>query len=122
MAAALEGLKILVVEDEYLIAMDVVEMIEALGAEVVGPANRLQAARELARAEALDGGILDVRLGGDLVFPLADDLISRGVPIVLATGQDMDTLPELYKGLPQLRKPYDDTVLKRLASSVFARS
>lgn len=51
------------VEDEYLIAMDMVEMIEALGAEVVGPANRLQAARELARAEALDGGILEVRLG-----------------------------------------------------------
>ena len=120
MAEALAGLRILVVEDEYLIATDVAEIIEALGAEVIGPASRLEAARELARAEILDGGILDVRLGGELVFPLADDLLARGVPLILATGQD--TVPEDYKGVPQLRKPYEDVLLKRLASSVFGKS
>lgn len=82
----LKGLRILVVEDEYLVATDIVEAIETLGGEVVGPCPDLDAARRLLREELLDGAVVDLNLKGELGEPLARQIADRGVPILYYTG------------------------------------
>jgi len=78
--------RILVVEDEAMIAMLVEDMVLDFGSEVVGPAARMEEALRLASHANLDAAILDVNVGGAVVFPVADVLRGRGVPIIFATG------------------------------------
>ena len=82
----LAGKRILLVEDEVLIAEMVVDMLEALGATVIGPATCLETGLSLAGSEDIDAAVLDVNLRGKRIDPIADLLISRGVPVVFATG------------------------------------
>ncbi|WP_119458706.1 response regulator [Rhodospirillaceae bacterium SYSU D60014] len=121
MAQGLDGLRILVVEDEYFVALEVKEIVRELGAEVVGPIGRLEPARDVARRETFDGAILDVKLDGEVIYPLADELLVRGVPLILTTGYDAASLPETYRRLPQLRKPLENQALQRMAESTFRR-
>jgi len=121
MADDLSGLRILVVEDDFLIAMDIKEAIERLGGHVVGPIGRLEQAQALARREVFDAAILDVKLDGDVTFSLAEELLMRGVPIALATGYDLASLPEKFRHVPHLRKPFHDTDVRRLAVMSFRR-
>jgi CheY-like chemotaxis protein len=121
MAEDLSGLRILVVEDDFLIAMDIKEVVERLGGHVVGPIGRLQQAQDLARREVFDAAILDVKLDGDVTFPLAEELLMRGVPIVLATGYDLVSLPAKFQGVPHLRKPFHDRDVRQLAVTYFRR-
>jgi CheY-like chemotaxis protein len=121
MADDLSGLRILVVEDDFLIAMDIKEAIERLGGHVVGPIGRLEQAHALARREVFDAAILDVKLDGDVTFPLAEELLMRGVPIALATGYDLASLPEKFHHVPHLRKPFHDADVRRLAVMSFRR-
>lgn len=98
--------RILVVEDEYLLAMDLEERLAEAGAIVVGPAPRVTAALALIEQTAsLDGAVLDVNLGGELVFPVADELMAKGIPFLLATGYSGDEIPERYALIPRLTKP-----------------
>jgi two-component SAPR family response regulator len=120
MADDLSGLRVLVVEDDFLIAMDIKGAIERLGGHVIGPIGRLEQAQDLARREVFDAAILDVKLDGEVTFPLAEELLTRGVPIVLATGYDVASLPENFQRVPHLRKPFHDTDLRRLAG-MFSR-
>ncbi|WP_372621649.1 HWE histidine kinase domain-containing protein [Falsiroseomonas sp.] len=104
--AFLRGLRILVAEDEPLIATDAAETLRALGCEVVGPASTLPQALALAEGGGhLDAAVLDVNLGGQPSFPLATLLAGRGVPVVFATGYS--ELPEGSggAGAAVLRKP-----------------
>ena len=121
MADDLSGLRVLVVEDDFLIAMDIKGAIERLGGHVVGPIGRLEQAQDLARREVFDAAILDVKLDGEVTFPLAEELLTRGVPIALATGYDVASLPENFQGVPLLRKPFHDTDVRRLARMFFRR-
>jgi DNA-binding response OmpR family regulator len=77
---SLEGLKVLVVEDEMMVSMLIEDMLTDLGCKVVGPASRLDEAMELARDAELDCAVLDVNLGGQPIFPLADLLREKGAP------------------------------------------
>src|SRR5262249_477527 len=79
---------VLVVEDDYLVAMDIVRALERAGAEVIGPAPAVEAALDALEQTAPDGAILDINLGGEMAFPVADALLARGVPFVFATGYD----------------------------------
>jgi len=83
----LEGKKIMVVEDEALLALDLAMTMEDLGAAVVGPCYRLGAALDLVQKMKVDGAILDVDLNGETVFPLARFLEEQGVPFVFHTGR-----------------------------------
>lgn len=87
-AGSLAERRVLVVEDEPLVAMDVEQILRGFGCEVIGPAATLAAALQLAEAEAskLDAAVLDVNLGGQAAFPIADLLVKHGVPVVFATG------------------------------------
>lgn len=118
---SLKGAKILLVEDEYFIAFDLQMMLRALGAEVVGPVSRLQPARELAKSERLDGAVLDVKLDGETSFPLAEELLDRGVPILFTTGFDRTVFPERLKHAPCVPKPVNSAALQRLALNSFGK-
>lgn len=101
------GRRVLVVEDEVMIAMMVEDMLADLGCEVVGPAHTLAAALELARGDArIDAALLDVNLGGQPAFPIADALRARDVPIIFCTGYGQTGLRDVDRGGPVLQKPY----------------
>ena len=112
----LSGRRVLVVEDEWVIAHDIEQAFRKRGAEVAGPVPSVDRARALLAAEAdLDGAVLDVNLGGQMVYPLADALAQSGVPFVFATGYGAESIPERYAHVPRCYKPIDaDTVARAL--------
>jgi len=82
----LKGKRILVVEDEALIAVMVEDMLTEMGSVVVGPAATIEQALSLARAQEIDGAVLDVNVRGERIDPVAEALAERGVPMLFATG------------------------------------
>ena len=117
-AGALQGLHVLVVEDEYLLAQELCRGLASEGARVMGPAPRLDAALDLLeRGPPPSLAILDVSLQGQMVWPLADALAGRGIPFVLVTGYDADAIPEAYAGVPRCGKPVDLARLVRVLLS-----
>ena len=115
----LADLRILVVEDEVLIALEIEERLKGLGCEIVGPVGRLERALELARSTALDGAVLDVNVKGGLVYPVAEELLARQVPVIFSTGYAPDTLPPVFRSLPCLRKPFGTGQLEDVAQEAF---
>ncbi len=107
----LSGLKILVVEDEPLLAMALEDTLIDFGCAVVGPAHSLSCGLQLVEHHAIDGAILDVNLAGEKVFPLADLLVQRCVPFVYVTGYGTAVLRERDDGCPVLQKPCDPQAL-----------
>jgi ActR/RegA family two-component response regulator len=114
----LAGKRLLVVEDDYMIAVDLARGLEAAGAEVVGPASTVQDALTLVGSERLDGAVRDINLGGDRAYPVADALTARQVPFVFATGYDEVNIPVQYADKPRCEKPVDTGRLMRLLASV----
>lgn len=103
---ALGGRTLLLAEDDYWIAQDMVGQLEAAGAEVIGPVASVKAAIELIdRTEHIDGAILDVNLQGVLAWPIADVLLQRGVRFVFASGYDGSIIPAHYPGVARFQKP-----------------
>jgi len=103
----LVGRRILVVEDEMMIAMLVEDMLSELGCSVVGPAHALDTALSLAQSEdGLDAALLDVNLGGQPVFAVADALRAKGVPAIFSTGYGDAGLRDVDRGSPVLQKPF----------------
>ena len=102
----LDRCRILLVEDEYLLADELATELTDRGATVLGPVPNVAAALALiAGDEPVNGAILDVNLGGELAFPVADVLLKRGVPVILTTGYDAAALPERFRHLPRCEKP-----------------
>ena len=102
----LSGKNILIVEDEAILALDLTFVMEDMGASVIGPCHRLRRALEVLGQEQIDGAILDVDLAGEAVFPLADGLALRHVPIVFHTGRNNSSeLISRYKGAAVCAKP-----------------
>jgi CheY-like chemotaxis protein len=96
---------ILVVEDNVLIAMEVEFMAEQCGCAVAGPAGDVAEALALAEGAGLAGAVLDINLGHERVWPVAEYLEARSVPFVLATGYGDDDVPARFKERPILSKP-----------------
>lgn len=99
--------RILVVEDEYLVALDLEELLIGMGHQVIGPASRIDEALDLARCSDIDFALLDVNLAGIPSFPVADVLRERGIPFVFSTGYGSDGLVDGYRHETALRKPYE---------------
>jgi CheY-like chemotaxis protein len=117
----LEGLKILVVEDNLLLAEVTKILLEDSGCQVVGPAGWLQRGLELAQDETLDGAVLDINLHGEMSFPIAEALSARGVPFVFVTGyEDRSIVPLAYRSAPRLDKPVADERLIEVMGAAFA--
>jgi DNA-binding response OmpR family regulator len=110
------GLRVLVVEDEPVVAMFLEDILQGLGCETVGPAGRLAEGLALAEHEILGAAILDINLVGERSMPIAEVLRRRGVPFAFASGYG--AAPEGFETLPLIEKPYReadiDAVLKGL--------
>jgi DNA-binding response OmpR family regulator len=106
MTSPLDGLKVLVVEDEFLVATLIEDMLESAGCVVSGPIPRVAEALEAIDRGTYDAAILDVNLGGDRVDPVADALSRRKVPFAFVTGYGTSALPGAYANRPRLCKPF----------------
>ena len=105
---SLRGRRILVVEDEYLIADAMTLGLEEEGVVVIGPAPSVRnALRLLDREPALDGAVLDMNLGEEKVFPVAEALRSLGVPFLFTTGYDALDVPQAWRHVRRLEKPIE---------------
>jgi CheY-like chemotaxis protein len=113
------GRRILVVEDEALVAMMLEDMLAELGCEVVGPAMRLEEGLALARMNGLDAAVLDINLAGERSYPIADLLDARGVPITFVTGYGHSGRPG--KADRVLQKPYREPQLRAVLAEMLAR-
>ncbi len=105
---AMAGKRILVVEDEVIVAMLIEDILTDWGAEVVGPAGRVARAMELIGEGDVDAAILDVNLAGETTFGIAQELARRGVPFAFATGYGADGVPAEFQGRPVLAKPFQE--------------
>jgi DNA-binding LytR/AlgR family response regulator len=99
------GRKVLIVEDEYLLAQDLTEYFRKLGAIVLGPAPSIEAATK--KVADADAAVLDIDLNGHQVFPIADALMDRNVPFVFFTGRDDIAVPPRFRHVGRLPKPVD---------------
>jgi CheY-like chemotaxis protein len=120
-AERLVGLRVLVVEDEAMVAMLIEDFLTDLGCVVVGVAGTLASGLKLARdtSIAIDGAMLDINLGGEKVFPIADVLADRGIPFVFATGYGPEGLAPRFAGHSVITKPFKLEPLRALVTSAW---
>lgn len=118
--AMIAGRRILLVEDEPLVAMMMSQMIGDLGAEVVGPFGTVGEALA-AGADRLDAAVLDINVGGELVYPLAERLAKRGTPMVFLTGYDAKSVDNRFTAAAVLTKPIDEADLANTLAGIFER-
>jgi DNA-binding NtrC family response regulator len=106
MRMELDGLKVLVVEDEMLVAAEMEATLEDLGCHVVGPFGRVGQALAALDDVEVDAAVLDVNVRGEMIFPVAERLQALGVPMIFCTGYaDLPNLPEPLKNQVRLSKP-----------------
>lgn len=120
-ATGLAGARVLLVEDETLIMMLLEDVLEELGCSVAGSAATLRQAQELAGTAEADVAILDVNLGGDPVFPVAESLAARNIPIVFASGYGAAGIPERWQGYATLPKPFMPDQVETVLRQVLGR-
>ncbi len=113
--------RILVVEDEPFIAMGLEQLLPKLGYEVAGVASHLREALAKAQAGDFDLAVLDVNLGGELSYRVADVLLARGAPFVFCTAY-ADVAFGRYAHVPVLQKPFEKKALARAIEEALARS
>ena len=113
---SLRDCRILIVEDEYMLADELSRELEDAGAIVLGPVGTLEDAIDLIQSdEPIHGAILDVNLRGEMAFAAADLLIERGVPLVFTTGYDVSALPLRFSGIVRCEKPID---MRKVAAAI----
>jgi PAS domain S-box-containing protein len=116
-----EGGRILLVEDEALVAMMLRDVLTELGFEVIGPFGRLADAMVVAIHETIDAGMIDVNLGGELVYPIADVLLARRIPFIFVTGYGVDGMERRFRHVPVYKKPVQRHALQQIFVSAGTR-
>ena len=111
---SISGNRVMIVEDEALVAMVVTESLTSLGCSVVGPFSRCSDALAAIEADEIDAAILDVNLDGEMVYPLAELLTERGVPFIFVTGYGAESIDERFTHIPVIQKPVERHVLQRI--------
>jgi two-component SAPR family response regulator len=118
----LAGQRILIAEDEGLIALELETALSDLGCDVVGPVSRIDEVLRYVEAGAVDGALLDVNLRGERVFSILPQLIARALPIIITSGYDDATLfPEPFRSLPRIAKPFNDNALREVCLRTFGK-
>ena len=110
---------ILVVEDENWLAMELAWLVQEAGYAVLGPERSVAEARKALDRMKIDLALLDIRLGGETVFPIVEKLEAMGVPFIFVTGNP-DSLPPESSDRPLLAKPWTTTTLLSLIPQVLA--
>jgi DNA-binding NtrC family response regulator len=113
---------VFIVEDEAMIRMMVVDMLEDLGYTVAAEAGDLDSAVALSATTPFDIAILDVNLNGRIILPVADVISTRGLPMIFATGYGSHGLPEQFRDVPTLQKPFQmDALAKTIEAALKSR-
>lgn len=116
----LRGLRVLVVEDNFLLAEVISDTLESYGCRVVGPAADVASAARLARESEFDGAVLDINLFGEFCFPVVEALVERGLPFLFLTGYDNKrVIPPQYRSVPRLSKPVDPAKMSAAIAANF---
>lgn len=115
-------MRIFLAEDEFLVALVLKEELCAAGFEVVGPFSRLASALDASRRETFDLAILDINLDGEMVFPLADELIARAIPFFFLSGYAAADLPERFRTARRFSKPHDPAVVVRQVRQALSKA
>lgn len=118
----LVGRRILVVEDEMMVAMVLETMLDDAACRIVGPFGRLAQALTSAQQDDVDAALLDVNLHGEQVFPVADALAMRKIPFIFVTGYGAGGLPPRFKDRPALTKPYRAAAVLAALAAILPRS
>jgi DNA-binding NtrC family response regulator len=118
----IRGRRILIAEDEAMIALDLETLLEDLGCEIIGPVANVEDLLQQFEAHHPDGALLDINLRGKQVFAVLAQLIEQGLPVIITSGYDDVTLiPQDFRALPRISKPFNQTALRELCVSVFAK-
>ena len=113
MSQALTGRRVLVVEDESLVAMLLETILEDMGCSPVGPVATVDEGLAMVAAEtSLDAALLDVNVAGREVFPIAEALKARGVPFIVSTGYGEGGLPDAWRGQATVQKPFTESAIR----------
>lgn len=103
--------RVLVAEDEFLVYLGLEEELRANGFDVLGPFASLAEIEAAVARESIDVALLDINLGGQMIFPVADALRARNIPFIFLSGYASNVVPERYGDVPRLDKPYDPVKL-----------
>ncbi|CAN7152598.1 response regulator [Brevundimonas sp. LjRoot202] len=112
MSQTFAGRRVLIVEDESLVAMLLETILEDMGCLAVGPAATVDEGLRMAADETVDAALLDVNVAGRQVFPVAQALKDRGVPFIFSTGYGEGGLPDEWRGQPTLQKPFTEAAVR----------
>ncbi len=116
-------IRVMIVEDEALIAMFLANLLQDAGYEIVGPFSKVETGVKAAGTEAMiEAALLDVNLGRSTVFPVADRLAERNIPIVFMTGYGLQGLPEHYKAWQVITKPYTPSMVTEALARILPNS
>lgn len=120
----LQGRRVLVVEDEYMLADELAQALSTAGAVVMGPAPSIERALFLVNStDLIDAAVVDVNLRGEPVYKIVDRLLERGIVVIFASGYDQSRLGSPYNTLPFLEKPVDAlAILEALCSALRIRN
>lgn len=113
----IEGVRVLIVEDEFLIADDLARALRSAGADPVGPVSSVDDAEQLVRQGHVDAAIIDLNLRGEMASDFAQRLAATNLPCLIVSGYGGDALPESVSDIPQLEKPVSPaSVIQALAN------
>ncbi len=114
--ASLQGCRILIAEDEYLLADELQQRLGDMGAIVLGPVGTVEDALEtIALERQIDGAILDINLGGKPIFRAAELLVERNTPFIFTTGYERSSIPGHFSQVICCQKP---VVLHKIAEAI----
>ncbi|MFG1348151.1 response regulator [Xanthobacter autotrophicus] len=115
------GKRVLVVEDEFLVALGLEDNLRSLGCTVVGPISSLSGAKAAAAHEKVDAAILDVNLAGEAVYPAASILADRGIPFIFCSGYTGSVrMPAEFADAPRVAKPYTSRAIAEALSDLLS--
>lgn len=112
------GLRILIVEDQYLVADAIRKAVIDAGGQVVGPTPRLQQALNFLEKRAFDIALVDINLGDETAYPFAEALETAGVPYIFVTGYDIAAIKPNFRHRPMLEKPFSPDALAKLVAGL----
>jgi two-component sensor histidine kinase/DNA-binding response OmpR family regulator len=115
-ARPIASCRVMIVEDEALVALVLADQLADMGVSVIGPCGSVAEARSAAAENDLDAAILDVNLGGELVYPVADLLSARGIPFIFVTGYGHESIDKKFSYAPVLEKPVEHALLAEMLS------